>query len=194
MTSISPVCGRVRTSEGAVAYKVGMSDPVRDYLRTLAGLTRAGRLKLHSILISCAITVTGYVPSLLGAWHRARLTSAWTTSFSMGGGSGGWTALPTIRQPSTAYLLWCTSTASLDRDGPLDSKQATASEEPGDCASCSVEAWARRGSHPGVSRAHLRETPEPGEVVLAAHRLTVYSRTHLKFLPATGPEKQAMPP
>ncbi len=46
MTNTLPGCGRAKTSEGAVAYSVRMSDPVRTYLRTLAGLTREGRLKL----------------------------------------------------------------------------------------------------------------------------------------------------
>ncbi len=41
-----PGCARARTSEGAVAYTVRMSDPVRAYLGTLAGLTRKGRLSL----------------------------------------------------------------------------------------------------------------------------------------------------
>ncbi len=34
-----------RISEGAVAYTVRLSDPVRTYLRTLDGLTREGRLR-----------------------------------------------------------------------------------------------------------------------------------------------------
>lgn len=46
MMNSLPGCGKVKTSEGAVAYTVRMSDPVRDYLRTLTGLTRQGRLKL----------------------------------------------------------------------------------------------------------------------------------------------------
>jgi hypothetical protein len=46
MTNILPGCGRAKTSEGAVAYTVRMSDPVRTYLRTLSGLSREGRLKL----------------------------------------------------------------------------------------------------------------------------------------------------
>jgi hypothetical protein len=46
MTNILLACGRAKTSEGAVAYTVRMSDPVRDYLRTLTGLSREGRLKL----------------------------------------------------------------------------------------------------------------------------------------------------
>ncbi len=46
MLNTLPGCGQVETSEGAVAYTVRMSDPVRDYLRTLTGLSRQGRLKL----------------------------------------------------------------------------------------------------------------------------------------------------
>ena len=46
MTNILLTNKRAKTSEGAVAYSVRISDPVRAYLRTHSGLTREGRLKL----------------------------------------------------------------------------------------------------------------------------------------------------
>lgn len=46
MTNTLLACGPAKTSEGAVAYTVRMSDPGRVYLRTLTGLSREGRLKL----------------------------------------------------------------------------------------------------------------------------------------------------
>lgn len=46
MTNSLPGCVWAKASEGAVAYTVRTSDPVRDYLRTLSGLTREGRVKL----------------------------------------------------------------------------------------------------------------------------------------------------
>jgi hypothetical protein len=52
MTNTLPGCGRAKTSEGAVAYTVRTSEPVRAYLRTLSGLTRESRLKFVAGILS----------------------------------------------------------------------------------------------------------------------------------------------